>query len=235
MGTFQSILARIRTRVIDLPAAVEGELIGLMNAAMKDLQDQHNFFVMRAETVPLVTVAGTRTIGSVPTDFKSFRNDPFAIMFNGSIRNLTVANDRTDVLRTYDDQRTGPPKIIVRGIMDIITGTSNFEVYPLSDSASDWPGGQYRITIPYWRYATPLQFFADHNWFTDNAEDFIVYKATALAFPVDWDEERAAVWTAMAEVERKKVVKADKYLWLSAGDPTLVPHWQGVRTDRTMR
>jgi hypothetical protein len=63
----------------------------------------------------------------------------------------------------------------------------------------------------------------DTNWFTVNAEEWIIARATEQGFSLDWDEDRAKYWRGEAAKEWKDLLLRDKYEWL-AGFETLVPH-----------
>ena len=98
----------------------------------------------------------------------------------------------------------------------------NFEVFPLPDGQSLYANGQYRIVVPYWKYLTALSASSDTNWFTANAEQWIVWKTASEAFFLDWDEERATFWAQKAAGARKEVIDLDKKYRL-AGVRELVP------------
>lgn len=232
MGTYSSIKARVVTRVIDLPSAVLAEVPILINEAIRDLQSQHNFKVMEGE-LSFVTTIGQRVLGAVPyTTFKEYRGEPWFVRFtDGSIRYLTSPGAREAIWGLIDQDDVGFPQLILDGIPND-TNQRNFEVYPLPDGLSDYADGEYRVTIPYYRTIPDLVADGDSNWFTVNAERFIVEWATAKAFALDWDEQHSAVKMQEAELERRIVVKKDKTYRL-AGVNEFVPHWRGVHANRT--
>ena len=100
-------------------------------------------------------------------------------------------------------------------------------MYPLPDGLRDYSDGDYRVTVPYWRYLAALSGDSDTNWFTVNAIPWILSRATAEAFALNWDLAREAQWLAKAAVARGIVVNLDKRIWLGGFD-TLVPH-RGAR------
>lgn len=229
MGTFLSIRTRVSTLVIDLPAAVQAAVPALVNAAMRKIQVKHNFKVMEAEAL-YTTALSTRILGAVPTDMKEIAQEPFYTEFNypGQFRRITLTANRHGTVGAFGAQDVGRPMVLLDAI-PLVDGSRNYEIYPLPDGLSDYSDGQYRITVPYFRYLPALAADGDTNWFTVYAEEYIVNQATARAFAMDWDEEHLAVWSKLAEEERGEVILQDKRFRL-AGVNEFVPLWRGARS-----
>ena len=227
MATFTQIQDRVKRRVIDLPASVTTEVPALINEAMRRLQRKHNFKVMETETAILTTTIALRTLSTaaVPSNFKEMRGSPYLITESGGFKDLLHPDQRASAMREYsvsDVNAEGEPRLIVDGEPSDLN-VRNWAVYPFPDGNSDFANGEYRIVIPYWRYLPILVINSDANWFTADAEEYLVYRATAEAFALNWDEERMAIWTQKAADERVEVIKTDKKTRL-AGVDTLVPH-----------
>lgn len=210
--------------MIDLPSAVVAEVPDLINEAMRELQDDHDFKVMEAETSTLVTVEGTRNLAAIPSDFKKLRDRPYRISNTGKVDELGIAPSRNALQRRFETDEEGFPMWLLDPTRNS-AGAANFEVWPLPDGNSDYSDGEYRIVVPYWRYVPALVNPGDTNWFTTTppAYRYLLFKATAEAFFLDWDEQRGAVWEQKAAAERAKAIKADKLLVLGGHD-TLVPY-----------
>lgn len=230
MATYSEIQTRVLRRLIDLPAAVQAEVPKLVNTAMRSLQKAHNFFAMQT-SLQYTTVVGTRLLSAVPATFKEFRGKPVYLRMDGSIGRMVVANVKEDIWPQIDEDDEGSPLVILRENTGTI-GTGQFLVYPLPDGNSDYTDGEYRINIPIYSYLADLVNGTDTNWFTENAEEYLVDKTTAEGFSVDWDTEHELIWTARAENWKKEVIRADKYYRLSTTE-TLVPKWQGVHASST--
>jgi len=225
MATFTDIQNRVTTAVIDLPAAVNSAVPNLINAAMRKLQSRHNFKVMETLTASLLTTIAVRTLAAVPTNFKEIRGTSYMLRDDGSTRDLIYAANREAILDAFpsnDPNDKGEPQAILDAEPND-ANVRNFEVWPFPDGLSDFTGGEYRIVIPYWRFVAALAAGTDTNWFTVNAEDYLVYKATADAFALDWDEEHEAIWLAKSNNEFNDTKMQDKRFRL-AGVRTLVPH-----------
>ena len=231
MATFAELQTRAQHIVIDLPTSVTAQVPTLVKEAVRSLQRDHNFKVMEAESSLLSTATATRVLSAVPSDFKELRGLPYEIMADGTVRELLNPANRVAIIREWGttaggeaetDLHNGNPQAILIGEPTSEAGAMNFEVYPLPDGQSLYANGQYRIVVPYWKYLTALSASADTNWFTTNAEQWIVWKAASEGFFLDWDEERATFWAQKAAGARKEVIDLDKKFRL-AGVRELVP------------
>lgn len=213
--TFATIQTRVLRRVIDTPAAVQAEVPQLVNEAMRSIQKRHNFKVME-KISSFVTVEGQRLLDTLPTDFKEFRGEPWMEDFLGAVWPMTVGANVEGTLLGFDTLDTGRPWVLIDGEAPADDAARQWDVYPLPDGNSDYSDGEYRIKVPYWRYLPALATDGATNWFTENAEEYLVNKATAEAFALDWDENRMAVWEAKADIRYKEVVRQDKLYRVSA-------------------
>lgn len=218
MTTYAELQTRVQHIVIDLPTSVTNAVPRLLNAAMRTMQQRHNFAVMRASE-DYTTVAATRSLGSLPARWKAPRGRPYYLDVYGRPRYVAFAASRDDAIRAFGsteggeadaDLLTGPPQALALSLPSDELGTRTLEVYPLSDGLSLYANGEYRLIVPYWRYVTPLAAPVDTNWFTENADEWLEFTAAASAFFLDWDEERGTLWTQRAAEKYADVVRADK-------------------------
>lgn len=216
MATVDAIIARVERRVIDLPTAVSTEVSDLVEKAHRELQDRHNFRIMRAVSASLPTTVDTSTLAAIPSDFKSYRGRPYYTDDLGDTFRLWISQDKEEVLSAFSIAATdiGDPRVLLE------TEDETWEVYPIADGLANTTDGEYPIVVPYWKYLT---FPSSTDWFTVNADWFLTFWATAEAFMVDWDEQHAAVWFSRAENEYRKLLKVDARR--RAGHvETMVPH-----------
>ena len=229
MPTFQTLQDRVTRRVIDLPASVTAEVPDLINKALRTLQEMHNFRVMGTEQKLLTTTVATHPLSAaVPANFKEHRGRPYLVKNDGSTLDLLLAANRNAVLDVFplnDANDKGEPKLVLDPEPTDDTGARTMEVWPFPDGLSDYSGGEYRVTIPYWRYVAALSGGTDENWFTSNAEWYLTFQATAEAFYLDWDEPRGQLWEARAGDfspdgravgEFRKVLRQDKLARISS-------------------
>jgi hypothetical protein len=251
VGNYSELQTRVTRRVIDLPAAVTAEVPQLINIALTKLQEKHNFRVMEAELAAYTLVRTHTLLQSVggpaiiiPTapaiNFKEWRGEPWYLRYqDGSPRFMSWAPSREAIWGMFTqggavttDQSF--PQIILEEPSSDIYNSRNLSVYPLPDGASDYPDGEYRITIPFYQYLPALDLSGDHNWLTDqpSGEEFIVAWAAGKAFSLNWDFQKYALLTQEAETHYKDVVTADKRYRLGPVREW-VPHWKGAHSNKT--
>lgn len=199
-----------------------------MNEGMRHLQTTHNFKVMETGLYAQVTTVGARNQASLPANFKEWRGKPFYRTNLGTQRELTWASDIVAPNMAYNDTDTGQPETLVDGEEDD-TGAGQIMLWPRPDGLSDWSDGEYRLYLPYIRYLAALSGDSDTNWFTVNAEEYLINFVVGQGFMLDWDEQRSSLWQAQMQQLRKEIIQRDKIYRLS-GVNTWVPHWQGARS-----
>lgn len=221
---FGELQDRVDAILIDAPAAVTTAIPSLINGAMRFLQRQHNYYIMRASQ-EYTTTEGTRVLGAAPSNFKEIRGQAQETRQFGEPRALVWSPTKRDAERGFgvvSDLDIGYPLVLFRSDPTNEAGASNLEVYPLPDGNSDYDDGEYRIRLYYWKYLAALSAEADTNWFTVNAQDWIVYRAAADGFGMDWDEEREAKFMARAAAELAEVKRMDKLAQV-AGIESMAP------------
>lgn len=236
MATYAEIQTRVLTRLIDTPTSVQTEVPTLVLEAVQLLQEKHNFRVMAAETSTLTTTLNSTALTTRPTDFKEFRGKPYLISYVGAPEcELDIEDWDSKLYRAFGNPagtvpNYGDPRIILTGVPTDEDDAETWTVWPPSDGNSDYPDGEYRLIIPYWKFLTALSADGDSNWLTDNATEYIINQATSEGFFLDWDEQRAAVWAQKASAKFADAVARDKRYRVSKLT-TLVPH-RGARGPR---
>jgi hypothetical protein len=230
VASFDQLQEKVRRRVIDLPQTVQLEIPDLVNQALREAQRRHNFQVMQAQAVFTTTIE-ERVLGAVPTDWKENREDPWYTEALGRNRPVTWLARRQDASRLYGEDPEldfGEPQMLLEGDASDNLGTTNILVFPFPDGNSDHNDGEYRITVPYWRFLPLLAAGPDQNWLTVNGERFIVDFATSEAFFLDWDEERGTLWRQRAEERMAELRLLDKRRQIAKMSGTLSVNRQGV-------
>lgn len=202
----------------------------MVEDAHRELQDLHNFKCSEAVATKTTTL-NTASIGTIPSDFKDYRGRPWHTDDLGVNRHLlSVTHSEEEVRRQYNsdtNRDTGEPKLLLHKAPttpgDAIS-SHIWEVYPIPDGLAQTSNGEYTIKIPYWAY---LAFPSTSDWFTLNADEYLVAKATAEAFLLNWDEARYAAWLAKAGTIQAglgptgilaRVISRDKHFRLSNVD-----------------
>ena len=216
-SAFDELTTRVQRRVIDVTASVTAEIPDLINEAIRKAEDHHNYRVMEA-VLAGTTTDQTRLLVALPTNWKEFRANPYLRDGNNGELGTTLirwASSREDALTDYpldaNTSATGgrPTLLLINDMNDDDNSAGDIHTYPLPDTNSLWTDGNYRVEIPYWKYLTDLTG-AQSNWFTRNGTEYVLAQATASAFWLNWDEERATTWETIALAKRKLMEKVDK-------------------------
>ncbi len=222
--TYLELRTAVIANVIDVPGTVTSRVGYFVNRAIRKAQEKHNFLTQE-RLLTYTTTAGSITLGAGPANyrFKEFRGQPYYTPFVGRAVPIELAyNPLGDIYSPLD---IGSPRLITMlNTSDL--GVFNFQVFPYPDGNSEYADGEYRITIPYWRYVPDLVNDTDTNWFTIQAPDYIINKATYETFAAERDTENMTIWAQRAQNEYTDMLQTDKLAVLSRMS-ALVPQHQG--------
>lgn len=222
--TFLELREEVFDNLIDTPTVIQDLAGTYVNRSMRRLQRMHNFKVMEA-TYSVSTTDATASLGAVPSDWKEPRNRPLLVREDARDKELDWAVNYLDVNRAFAGDVDQEPRVLTF-TTDSDTGTMVFTSYPTPDD-------EYDLLIPYWRFLPELSADDDTNWFTVNADEHLVQRATYYGFMANEDERRAEFWKQMALESQSEVVLLDKNAALALSD-TLVPY-KGVMAPRFRR
>ncbi len=221
MSTLATLRTRVQARLVDVTASIVTETDELINAAIREAEETYNFRIMEAST-ELVTTVATRRLPasstSIPTDWKESRAKPY--LREGELgvlgtKNIQWAPTIEEMVKLYsldDPNDKGTPQFVFEDF-----AADEFSAFPFPDGASQWTDGEYRVTIPYWKFLADLVDDGDTNWFTDNMTEYVRDMAVAKGFLLNWDEERAAGWLSLARAGFERGKKFDKRAKLPRG------------------
>jgi hypothetical protein len=142
---------------------------------------------------------------------------------------MTVVTSEEQVRRAFNvdpNRDVGMPQVLLHRVLTAVGDPIDdqvWEVYPIPDGLANTSNGEYTIRVPYWSYL-PVPTTSD--WFTDNATEYLVAKATAEAFLLNWDEPRYVAWLTKAGTMQRggatgllgRVINRDKQFRLSNVD-----------------
>jgi len=223
MATLNEITLKVNRRLIDTTAATTAESTILVNRALRMIQELRNFKIME-EQVEYTTVQAQQLLNALPSDFKSSRGAPWIHEWDGGTTLIEWGPSIEEMAKLFpldDVTVTGQGKPVY-----VLWNNNQIEVYPYPDDKSNFAGGgDWRVVVPYWKFIPDLVNPSDTNWFTSNAEWFLVFQAVAESFYINWDEERARMWEERAAIEFKKAKKFDKNAVMTRQSDTLTPRY----------
>lgn len=230
MADFATIQKRVLRQVenkFDLPEALLVELPSVVNEQIRRAIDMHPWRCTQTVHSVITTVA-TRTLGVLPTNWRSRSWRPYYVHFSGAVTHIQWALSHEDVTQMFSDMPDdkGAPQYVFDR-----SAAGDLAVYPFPDGESDYGDGEYRIGIPYTKYLAALVNATDTNWFTDNAENFLVYASVgellarlqqgeAVAWMLTEDPTRAP--RSQADREFRRILRIDKLSQI-ATNPTITP------------
>lgn len=216
-----TLRTRVQARLVDITASITTEVDELINFAIREAEENYNFRIMEAST-ELVTTLATRRLPaastSIPSDWKESRAKPYLREGEAGVlgtHTIQWAPSEEEMVKLYsldDPNDKGEPQFVLEDFP-----ASEFSVFPFPDGASQWTDGEYRVTIPYWKFLGDLVNDGDTNWFTHNMPEYVQEMATAKGFLLNWDEERASVWLVLAQAKFARGVRFDKRAKLPHG------------------
>jgi len=229
MPDFSTLQTTVQTRVIDVLSEVNLAIPGWLNLGVKVAESRHNFNHMRKEH-SVVTTVSSNALGSFPTGWKARRNKPYIVYNARGTSVIDWLDSEGEIVTRFqegDPNDIGTPKYIWDDPSDVL------EVFPAANNLSDYSDGNWRLTLPYWGKTTELVNPTDTNWFTDNADEYLINFALANAFLMMREEERALVFSRIAGYdvssgeylntgELKRIVNEDKRRRFSSGQTLAV-------------
>lgn len=212
MTTLSQIQSRVEDVVLELGSDAAGRVSPEILEAMKEIEEAHGFLHME-QTQEIVTVEDARDHASYAKDalFLRTRMDarPVLVDGTGATRKIDWLISKDDEVDLYSDDPVdkGAPKHLYE------TATA-WRIFPYPDalapSGTLFSDGNWRVRIPcFYRIAQPGTP-SGSNWWTDNAEQYLVHRAAArvLAFNRDWEE--AALVQGEATVQQQRLIANDK-------------------------
>lgn len=220
---FAQIVSNVENYLLDLPDETQAAIPDWINEAVRDAERRFNWKHMEAQT-EAVTVAGERFLLTEPLRYKESRGDPYILHEDGDREPIQWAPSLQDMLLQTPQSSTdatlgaGKPSFLL-AVYDEYDLDFELEVYPLSDGESQYSDGEYRLYVPYWRYTAEGPDLAT-NWFSQNLPYYVIFKAAAMGFEFNRDEQRAQYFETRAEKQFKKGSGQQKRARLQ-GTPTM--------------
>lgn len=220
---FAQIQSNVENYLLDLPDETQAAIPSWINEATRDAERRFNWRHMEAE-IEIQTVVGVRELVNEPLRYKESRGYPYVLHQDGGRDEIQWAPSLSDMLRQVPEASIDPTKgagepAFLLARYDEYDDDYELSVYPLPDGRSQWANGEYRIRIPYWRYTAEGPGLAT-NWFSQNLPYYLIFKAAALGFEFNRDEQRAQYFERRAEQQFKKGSGQQKRARLQ-GNPTL--------------
>ena len=210
MATPRSDLeARVAGILIDDNADAVARIVPEIKKAQGDVETRSYKFIKQEKTVspiPQCTV-GVGTLCAMPSDFIEPNGDPFFFQVApfdqiGFVTPpLAWESSIEEVLKVYPPALS-PSTYAMPTLLYYDPVTDMINVAPVPDAA-------YSIYIPYYSRLETLAAAGTSNWWTDNLEDYLVFRAAARVLNFNRDPEYMK-YEIMAEAEYRRAKRDDK-------------------------
>lgn len=208
---FSDLIEVVEQYLLDLPDDTVALVPTWINQSVKDAERHHNFRHME-RTAQFVTIPNQREQLDVPAQYKESRSDPFLIRNDGAVDEIDWAPSHSDMIRQYGNDPAidiGSPQFILE-IFDGDEDVTEFHSYPMPDTQSLYPDGNYRLNLPYYAFSVDMLAGSDSNFVTNNAEFYVIYKSVEYGMFFNRDEKRAIAYRNLAEAQFKIFRRVDK-------------------------
>lgn len=208
MSTLAEIRARVLSIVIDQTAAVLAAVDDEIRSAQRRAEDRHGFWVMETG-VNYTTTEDDVNLGSKPSLYARRMDQPFAFDGLGGVWPLEMVSTVIETVKSFDlsPLTKGRPQLIEEK-------TDEFLVYPKPDNLAPagplFSDGNYRIRVPYYKREATLSADLDTNWFSENAADYLTWRAAQELLDLNRDNAEMLKYTAKAEGELRRLIRDDK-------------------------
>jgi hypothetical protein len=207
--TLDEIEAEVESILVDLPSETVALIPTFVRRAQKKIEDAHGFIVMESNKL-FTTTTGQRYLGGLPTNWARAMDDPAWIDGYGKDTPIEWIQREREITELYDEADPldkGAPKHL------LLTDTAIL-VYPYPDALNPvgtlYNDGLYRIRVPYWKRESTLSGEIEQNWWTNNAEMFLIYYAAADGFLMNRDYAEQARWEIKWRDELRRLTNLDK-------------------------
>lgn len=206
--TYAEIVTAVEAILISTPSATATYIDTALHSAQRKLDDAKIFKCSYgASTLNSESQASYGIFGiSAITQFNGPRSAPRWIDGEDGWHEMKWADTGVDIYRLYSVYLAeGPPEIAVANLF----GGDTIVVFPVPDEKNTTANGSYDITFTYWQRLFVLSNIVGFttNWFSENCEDYLVWKTASECFLFDRAYNDYAIWGAKADAEFKRLVK----------------------------
>jgi len=192
MATLGEIEAEVLRIVEDDPGDVTAStaIRTHVRRAQRAIEDRCAFDVQHAATFFVVT--GSTFTFAIPDDFIGMRLAP-------AVLNRSTDKEYARLTEVADFTELGVPIVYGSPKYWTIASDSVFRVWPAGDGlgASSSPAGGYDVEVFYWKRLTTLTAPEDENYWTQNMDDVLAFRAAAFVFS-ELRDPQANWWSAVA-------------------------------------
>jgi len=208
-----ALQTRVNKIIIDDDTDTLDRVVPEIQKAQREIEDLSYMFVAQEATIGTdpPSIAGDQGLVAVPSNWIAPRGRPFRLVGGSGDDNLDLVtpplewmSPGEEVLKLYP---ADPSNTSARGKPRFLTydenETKQIRIYPVPDIV-------YTHRILYWKRLVTLSSGSTTNWWTDNAEDFLVWQAAGRVLDFNEQFERSIKYEIRARSERDRMKNQDK-------------------------
>ena len=208
-----ALQTRVNKIIIDDDTDTLDRVVPEIQKAQREIEDLSYMFVAQEATIGTdpPSIVGDQGLVAVPSNWISPRGQPFRLVGGSGDDNLDLVLPAlewigldSELLKMYP---ADPGHASARGIPRFLAYDENeskqIRIYPVPDIV-------YTHRILYWKRLVTLSSGSTTNWWTDNAEDYLVYVSSARVLDFNEQFERSIKYEIRARGEQDRLKKQDK-------------------------
>jgi len=202
MANLAAVKAEVLRIVEDHITPLTDAITTHVQRAQKSIEDRCAFPVQESTTF-FLTAAGVNYF-QFASDFITDRDEFYTT--------LKVDSEYVTFLQEISEETerpisaVGSPKYWTRALKNDLPG---FRILPDDDGLGPFAGPSYGIFVPYFRRLSTLTVDADTNWWTDNLDDVLAWKAAANVY-AEMRDPMAQFWNGVAMARFKEILSATR-------------------------
>ena len=216
-------------------AAIKAEVLRIVEAHITELTDATTTHVQRAQrsiedrlafkiqdATITYTTSTVHTFFAWPSDFICVKEQPVYKMTLDATQYTFM--DEWSVLQELGiirPENTGPPTHWSEEVNSDVIG---FQTWPVTDEngPSIVRAGGYDILVPYYRRLDTLANDADTNWWSENMDDVLAWKAAANVFS-ELRDPMAQFWNGVAAARFLEILRTKNRAKLAVKGTSIYP------------
>jgi hypothetical protein len=207
--TYDEIVQTVEAILQDLPDDTVALIPYFVQEGQRRIEDSHGFLIMESsETFDALEDAAV--LAAKPANWRSKMDDPSLIDGFGRDTRMRWISQSKDIVDEFDHDdplMVGKPEALLE------TGDALI-VYPRPDALSPvgsvYADGIWRIRVPYWARQATLGGEIQQNWWTSNADRYLINHAASQGFLMNRDYPEFSRWEGETLLEKRRLVNFDK-------------------------
>ncbi len=223
MPNLGALVTEVKRLVESRVPILDDAIVTHIQRAQRAIEDRGQFMVQEHSITFQHNLANQFTY-DVPSDFIANRMTPIYTKKSADTQliHMIESNDFTVIGKT-STFAPGPPKYW-RDSVSEATGNLQWKIFPRSDDLgpSQVTSGAYDVNFPYTRRLTTLAVIGETNWWSENLDDVLAWKAAAMVF-AELRDPLAEFWNGLSNGRFREILNQYKRNKVRTSDFQIYP------------